>query len=150
MPVVEILREKYSYDPDTGVVLHKLTSKPVAGRCKRGYGRVRVDGKYYRLHRVIWVIMTGEDPGEQLVDHINGNPRDNTWSNLRLATKQENQQNRRGWGITRDKRRISKPWRAQIRHEGRLEMLGTFACPLMARMTYIDRSREIRGEFSPV
>ena len=150
MPRQEILHSKYSYEPDTGVVTNKLTSKAVSGRCKRGYGRVRIDNQYYRLHRVIWVLMTGVDPGEKLVDHINGNTRDNRWSNLRLVTSQQNQHNRRGWGITYDKRRVSKPWRAQIRHKGKLKVLGTYACPLIARIAYIDKARELRGEYSPV
>ena len=152
MPKPEILHARYSYDPETGVVIHKITGKQIAGRCKRGYGRLRIDGHSYQLHRVIWVLMTGEDPGEQLVDHINREPRDNRWSNLRLVSAEQNQHNCVGRGIYFDKRRAkgSKPWRAHIRHEGRLQVIGTYACPLMARLAFIDRSRELRGDYSPV
>ena len=151
MPTLDIIRSRYSYDPETGVVTQKLTSKAVSGRCKRGYGRVRIDKQYYQLHRVIWVLMTGDDPGDKLIDHINRDPTDNRWNNLRLVTVSQNQQNTTGWNIYRDKREgRSKPWRATIRHEGKLQVIGTYACPLIARLAFEDKAKDIRGDYSPV
>jgi HNH endonuclease len=42
-------------------------------------------------HQVIWRMMTGEAPAE--IDHINGNPLDNRWRNLRVAVNGANQKN---------------------------------------------------------
>jgi hypothetical protein len=49
--------------------------------------------KGYKKHRIIWVLMTGEEPPD-LIDHIDGNQKNNAWSNLRAATKSQNMMNR--------------------------------------------------------
>ena len=46
------------------------------------------------VHRIIWAIHNGEDPGELQVDHINGKRNDNRIGNLRLVTPSENDRNR--------------------------------------------------------
>ena len=108
----EIVRKFLDYDPETG----KLTWKERARRWFKsdkschtwntrfaekeaftvssyGYFRIRILGKAYQLHRVIWLYQTGEWPKEQ-VDHINHNRADNRWFNLREASNQENGKNR--------------------------------------------------------
>ena len=47
--------------------------------------------KYLFLHRFVWLLKTGEEP-KLTVDHIDINPANNQFENLRLATvKQQNQ-----------------------------------------------------------
>lgn len=74
--------------------------------------------------------MTGEDPLE--IDHINGDPKDNRWANLRSVISAENAKNQKRrkdntsgvcgvyW------REDSRKWRAMIGHNGRLIRVGTF------------------------
>lgn len=65
-----------------------------------GYLEIRLgDNKLHKLHRVIWKIMTGEDPYLP-IDHINSIPWDNRWANLRLATHQENSRNSASYSKT--------------------------------------------------
>ena len=49
-------------------------------------------GKGYLLHRVIWLIETGEWPKQ--IDHINGDPADNRWTNLRNVENTRNMRNK--------------------------------------------------------
>lgn len=58
----------------------------------RGYRIVRLDGQSYRAHRVIWLMLTGEMPIDE-IDHINGDRADNRRINLRQATRAQNAKN---------------------------------------------------------
>ena len=94
----EFLRERFDYCPDTGVLKYRvLTSnlKPgdVAGFNKIGYLCVVVCGQRIKVHRLIFMMVTGRLPKE--IDHINHDRSDNRWSNLREVTGSiENGKNR--------------------------------------------------------
>jgi hypothetical protein len=95
----EIVRDLLDYDPETGIVTYrkdyyKCRKGSTAGyRTDRGYLRIKIEGKHYRLHRVIWLWMYGTFP-ENTIDHINRVKSDNRISNLRDVTQKENCQNR--------------------------------------------------------
>lgn len=156
LPPVELLRELFDYDPETGEVRYrKRRGRVRVGDCVRnqntaGYLRVSIDKHYYRLHRVIWKMMTGEDP-QGLIDHKDRNRTNNAWSNLRLASSAQNQANstRSGSlprGVKRDKRR--NHFCAEIRRNGKKFHLGTFATAEEAHQAYRKASLELHGEFS--
>ena len=149
LPDTQELLNRYEYDADTGELTRKSTGNVISAKNTTGsvilsHGR----GKQYLAHRIIWKIMTGEDPGELEIDHINRNRCDNRWCNLRLTTKQENSNNKPGRGITQDKR--TGKWRATLQVARKKMHVGVYECPLMARIGYEDKSRELRGEYSPV
>lgn len=56
-----------------------------------GYLKVRIFGKQWLAHRLIWKMMTGSEP--ETIDHINGIRADNRFSNLREATICDNARN---------------------------------------------------------
>lgn len=114
--------------PDTGFfkwnvkMKHKRESK-FAGNIDKstGYRRVRLNGKLYYEHRLVFFLVHGHLP--KLVDHIDHNVLNNHPSNLRAATDSQNLVNRRGksqsssgyWGVSRTTANRSKPWVAQIK-----------------------------------
>ena len=88
------------YDPGTGVFTNLRTRANArigseAGAISgRGYRYIMVHRKLYLAHRLAFLWMTGEFPQDH-VDHINGNRSDNRWENLRCASREENQKNRK-------------------------------------------------------
>ena len=100
LPPVKRLRELLNYNPDTGVLtwrVQRRSIKPgsVAGAVgKWGYRDVTVEGVSYKAHRIIFKIMTGRDPVND-IDHKDLNRDNNAWANLREATRSQNHMNRR-------------------------------------------------------
>src|SRR5215467_8628570 len=92
------VREVLDYDFETGrftwrVKRTRVTVGDLAGCLDAGRYKIRISGRNYWAHRLAFLWMTGEWPQGE-VDHKNGNPTDNRWSNLRDATRPQNQHNR--------------------------------------------------------
>jgi hypothetical protein len=108
-----------------------------------------------KLHRVILERMLGRalQSGE-VVDHVNCDGLDNRRTNLRLATRQQNQANARrrsdnksGYkGVIFDKAR--NKWRAEIRSMGIRKYLGRFDTADEAYRAYCDAATILFGEFA--
>lgn len=87
LPSALYLNERLAYDPETGELRWRASGR-IAGTVRKGKRAdrvVRVDGALQYAHRVIWKMMTGDDPPSSL-DHRDGEPGDNRWSQLRGAT----------------------------------------------------------------
>jgi len=151
LPSREELLLDFNYNPDTGLFTHARTKgrRAKEGRIagtitRRGYVMLRRLDKCFTAHRVAWLIMTGNDPLDKIIDHIDQNTSNNTFSNLRLATDNTNQWNRnaRGW------HRKGNKYQACIRHFGKLLHIGTFATAEEAQNAYLHRAKELRGEYA--
>jgi hypothetical protein len=140
LPEISRLREALVYDPASGefnwrkTLSNAATSGQTAGtKNSKGYVLICVDGKRYQASRIAWKYVTGDDPGESEVDHINRVRADNRFANLRLADRKTNceninvpRHNTSGFkGVAR--RRDNGRWQAYIYHHKRRIHLGTFS-----------------------
>ena len=154
------LREILDYDPETGIFrwrCHRsgVTAGAVAGgvgsTCE--YFLIQIDGRKYVAHRLAWLWMTGDWPGSDL-DHIDVDPLNNCWSNLRLATNKQNCANK-GPQINNKSgrkgvcwKKKSKRWCAQITINGKRRHLGYFDTAEAAANTYATAATIHFGEYA--
>jgi len=160
------VKDRLHYDPVTGIFTHNNLPKlsrhirpgEVAGAKNStggGYLQVRIKCQYYSLHRLAWIYMTGSWPKAQ-IDHINGNPSDNRFENLRECSPLENSRNRgmashntSGYkGVSFCKVAIKNPWRANMKIDGKLKHLGCFRNPEEAYFEYCINVIEHHKEFA--
>ena len=91
LPPIEWLRERYSYDPETGAITGPR-GKTVKSKVGNGYLRIAIayNGRLVKLqqHRLAFALMQNRWP--HLVDHINADRGDNRWCNLRESSNSEN------------------------------------------------------------
>ena len=110
-----------------------------------GYRQTKIDGTLYMVHRLVWLYVTGEDPTELTVDHIDGDKLNNSWENLRLATMQQqgfNVPSRKG--VYKQDRVKRDRWSAVFRHNH----LGCFDSEEKARAAYLKAYQEYAGAFA--
>jgi len=117
-----------------------------------GYWVLLIDGKVLRLHRAVYELCYGDIPDAFEIDHIDGNPQNNSADNLRLATHSQNQQNRR-----KNKRiRVSKlkgvskcgrKWHARIFKDKVRYSLGSFPTEEEAHEAYCEAGQKLHGDF---
>jgi hypothetical protein len=155
------LRERLTYDLSTGWFFrrksfHRWIAGERAGCLNTTTGRwvIRVENKLYQAHRLAWLYVTGKWPAQE-VDHINGDPTDNRWANLREATRSENMANRSGnkelskssrfKGVTLLIRRGS--WKGQIKKEGK-NYQKEFADEVSAAKWYDLMAKKMHGSFA--
>lgn len=142
----ERVAEVFRCDAETGVLERKLKS----GRWRAcgdkhnhssGYSHLKIDGKNYLAHRLIWLLTYRTWP--KFIDHIDKNPMNNRIDNLRSATRQENNHNRgmnknssSGYpGVSFFKR--DNKWMAYIRVNSKQTFLGYFDTPEEAFTAYM-------------
>ena len=81
------------YSAQSGIKIPITYADSVAGvqsEDPKRYSVVRIEGCNYSVHRVIYVLMVGEIPDRHVVNHIDGNIKNNRISNLEVCTQTEN------------------------------------------------------------
>lgn len=132
------VKELFDYDPETGELSYlknrngsqRSVTKRAGYRSNQGYLDIKVDGKSYRLHRVVWLWVHGYFPEGDL-DHINRVRDDNRLSNLRESSRSCN--------VFNSKKRADSP--ALIR--GVCECRDTITEPKF--LAYIGLNRKVNG-----
>lgn len=143
------LRRAVNYDPATGVFTWardhgKAKIGRVAGsRNRSGYIAICIAGSKHYAHRLAFLYMDGWMP--DLVDHIDRNPGNNAWSNLRAASKSLNAINSKQRTTNRSGttgvswHSGAGKWQAHFQRR----YLGVFASKDTAREVYLAAAREM-------
>lgn len=161
LPPFAHLHSRLSYNPDTGDLFWRAWeghSKQFNGRYagtkaasySGRYSLVQLDRRRFHTHRIIWKMMTANDPSND-IDHIDGNPHNNRWINLRVVTRAQNTWNARMPRTnTSGYRGVSffppcSTWRARIWVAGKNKTLGYFFTPEEASKAYEAAFEKYRG-----
>ncbi len=129
---IKNLREQFDYND--GFLLRntgRYVGKPITGN-NTVYTVISFNDKPQLAHRLIYAWHNGEIGKGLVIDHINGDTKDNRIENLRAVTRTENGQNRKKasdnksgtTGVSFNKR--SNKWRAGITINGKAKYLGFY------------------------
>jgi hypothetical protein len=152
------LRALLHYDDETGEFrwLNRMNGRVRAGDiagtlADNGYRLITINGRQCRAHHLAWLYMTGAWCA-LVIDHRDGDPANNSWSNLRRATLSQSNANRRvprnnACGLKGVSRNWSR-WRATIHKNRRKYHLGNFPTPQAAHAAYVKAARKLFGEFA--
>lgn len=161
----EQVRTALNYDPSTGTLTWRIREDVpnfvnardagrLAGYVHRpstGHMKILFHGRGYFYHRLVWLHVTGQWPKMDL-DHIDGDPRNNRFSNLREVTKSQNQMNqRKTYKMKLKGARFHKGtgrWQASILVRGKSHYLGLFPTPEAAHAAYCEAAAKLHGEFA--
>lgn len=135
---------------------NSIKAGAVAGNLSSdGRPTIRIGNVVYYAHRIAWLLYYGVEPPNE-VDHINRVKSDNRISNLRAATRSQNNRNcatRRGnksgiKGVKYYPER-AKPWRVTIRIDNKIDLpLGYYATKVEAAAAYLEAAKKYHGEFA--
>jgi hypothetical protein len=152
------LRDLLTYHPDSGLFTWNRSrgsrgSGVIAGNMNTdGAVQIQIDKRVYVAHRLAWLYVLGVFPPDE-IDHWNGCPADNRWSNLRPATHMQNCWNRKksvantsgftgaSWHSVKDQ------WCSSIMKNGQRIIIGYFDTPHEAGAAYAAKAEELFGEF---
>lgn len=151
MPLIELTRGAFAIVDDEDV---EMVSRFSWQLNSQGYASANVGvGRDYvtheRMHRMIL-----RAPDDMDVDHINGNRLDNRKCNLRLATRRQNQWNKRKRKHCSSEfkgvcwHNQNKCWRARIKFYGKEIALGCFSSEIEAAKAYNEAAKKYFGDFA--
>ncbi len=150
----DYIRSILSYDRETGIFRWKefrsaSAQKGNVAGCVKSNGRrvIRILGRLEFCNRLAWIYETGVQPQGE-IDHIDGNPSNDAFSNLRDVTHSQNLQNQKrpksnnklgilGVHFQKDRGK----YLAQIKVDGKNFHLGRFVSPEDAEIAYKNAKR---------
>jgi HNH endonuclease len=113
LPPLDYLRECFDLDEETGTLRWRIrprehfktartwrawntlfAGKVTGATCSDGYLQTRLCSRIYKVHRVVYALVHGGDC-PPMIDHIDGDKKNNRPVNLRPATTKENGCNRK-------------------------------------------------------
>jgi len=119
---------------------------------KKLYAYTTIKNKHIAIHRIIFLLHNGYLP--KMIDHIDGNPRNNKIENLRSASSLQNQQNQKlpshntsGFkGVIWNKR--LKKWMVRIKINKAQTYFGVYEDIELADLVAQEARNKYHGEFA--
>jgi len=160
LPDLEILNELFELSSESPSGLcwknpskySKMKPGDVAGRkTHEGYWRVKINYVAYSVHRIIYYITTGAEPGDKMIDHIE--QRSDNFK-IRLATNAQNQANKKKIeGCSSKYKGVSyyakyNKFKAGIMVKGNTIHLGYFVDEVEAAKAYNAAAEQFFGEYA--
>lgn len=150
--ILAFIEDNFLYNKETGEF--RWSSPRAGGKVKQGslvgstngrYKQVRIYGKWYKLHRLVWLLETGDWPKDQ-IDHINRDGFDNRFINLRDVSNYKNCLNRSRKSSSGEVGVVfckqTKKWSAQTFIGGVAKHLGRFSSIKEAKDAYNKANEE--------
>lgn len=141
------LRRELAYNPKTGKFTWlkvKYPRKRQAGSKSGRHWVIGFRGVEYKAHRLAFLLMTGKWP-QHYVDHIDRNPLNNKWSNLRDVTHSVNCRNRKlQWNNTSGQAGVQK-------HNDRelwvVMLASKYVCCFKSKKKAVEMARRLRRDW---
>lgn len=156
LPALPYVREQITYDPATGLFAWASKRKGrfhkeggIGSKHCAGYVTICLDKRNYLAHRLAWYLHHGIDP-DGVIDHRDGDPKNNRIDNLRLGAQGFNLQNQRrprsdnnaGYlGVAKHKAGFT----AQIFKDGKKKHIGLFKDAAQAHQAYLVEKRRVHA-----
>ena len=136
----ERIKELLVVDPEDGTCSWKTdhgTAKAgdmAGGYNGKGYLKIKIDGKKYYTHRLIWFFVHHRWPENDL-DHINRKTDDNRISNLRVVSRSKNKLNHDGYAKAKNNtsghtgvswNKGTGKWHSYVNRYGKRKYIGLF------------------------
>lgn len=152
LPTLYELQRVLRYAPEEGAFYWLVNNRHPKARVGMRAGRVNALGRAqvgYKnmqlfVHRLVWLFETREWPAG-MIDHIDGNPLNNLFANLRESNHSLNGQNQKAW---RNGKLIGTSWHkrrnkyiAAIKLNGKRIHLGYFETEALAHEAYLVAKR---------
>jgi hypothetical protein len=135
----------YAIDEEGNVFSLRTHKKMKHSDNGKGYKQVTLfknkKRKYPYVHRLMAEAYLPNFSEELQVDHIDRDKGNNSISNLRMVTNQENQWNTNAKGYSWDKQKGK--WHSYISVDGKRTHLGLHTCPVLARVAYLSAKRSL-------
>ena len=150
---------RYTKERNCKIFNSKFAGKLAGNLVDRTHIIISINYTKHEAHRLAWFYITGYYPKEGEIDHIDRNPLNNKFSNLRLATIAQQNMNQSKFktkdgvpcssiykGVSWNKGK--QKWRARIVFDKKEIHLGYFIDEKEAALAYDEAATKFFGEFA--